>query len=79
MAITNDSSVSKWAERELRFVEPNIVRMGKSRCDGDNQMPEDFTKRREMTDSKRRAVHLLHDTSTHLFPIHLIARPDHHH
>jgi len=42
MAITNDSSVSKWAERELRFVEPNIVRTGKSRCDGDNQMPENF-------------------------------------
>ena len=40
MTIINDNSVSKFAERELRFVEPNIVRTGKSACDGDNQMPE---------------------------------------
>ena len=42
MTITNESSVSRFAERELRFVEPNIVSMGGQSLEGDSQMPAQY-------------------------------------
>lgn len=37
--IINESSVSRCAEREFRFVEPRSVRMGDDLEEGDSQMP----------------------------------------
>lgn len=39
VTITKESSVSRFADRELRFVEPNIVSMGGLSLEGDSQMP----------------------------------------
>lgn len=41
VTITKESSVSRFADRELRFVEPNIVNMGELSLEGDSQMPGD--------------------------------------
>jgi hypothetical protein len=37
--MTKESSVSRFAERELRFVEPNSVSSGGAVCVGETQMP----------------------------------------
>lgn len=37
--MTKESSVSRFADREFRFVEPNIVNVGGESLEGDNQMP----------------------------------------
>jgi hypothetical protein len=37
--IKKDNSVSMWADRELRFVEPNRVSMGSESAVGDSHMP----------------------------------------
>jgi hypothetical protein len=41
--ITNESSVSRCADRELRLVEPKRVRIGSDLDEGDNQIPESAT------------------------------------
>lgn len=40
MTIRNESSVSRCAERELRFVDPKRVKIGGDLEDGDSQMPD---------------------------------------
>ena len=42
MTITNESSVSKFADRELRFVEPNMVKKGGLSLEGDSHMPAQY-------------------------------------
>jgi len=37
--MTNERSVSRFADRELRLVEPNNVSMGGRSLEGDSQMP----------------------------------------
>lgn len=37
--MTNDNSVSRCAERELRFVDPKRVKIGSDLGDGESQMP----------------------------------------
>ena len=42
----NESSVSRFAERELRLVEPNIVSVGGRSLEGDSQMPRESERAR---------------------------------
>lgn len=69
--MTNESSVSISADRELRFVDPKRVNTGDESALGDSHKP--FEKIKQIHGSishhKGAGTNLLRDTSSHPFPI----------
>ena len=74
----NESSVSIWADREFKLVDPKRVRTGGADGLGESQIPKGINSDvcSFYCDLTRRYSHLSHDMSTLAFPTRSIKHPD---